>query len=251
MINEEGNLQFWGISDRGPNGDSCVYKVDGEAEASPSKIFPAPDFTPSIALITIRDGKAIVDEVITLKDAEGKEISGLPLAPGEIGATNEFSLSEDFEVLPYDKNGLDTEGIAVDADGNFWVCDEYGPFLVKFDSEGKELAKYAPSKGLPEILAERIPNRGAEGLTITPAGKLVMAMQSVLDVNGDTSKTALFTRVVVFNPETEDVQTFAYPVNTEEYSFTYTQDKSNPIIYVTANTEESELWILDIADALK
>ena len=36
---------------------------------------------------------------------------------------------------------LDVESMVVDADGNFWFGDEFGPFLVKTDRTGKVLAK--------------------------------------------------------------------------------------------------------------
>ncbi|MBQ2450961.1 MAG: esterase-like activity of phytase family protein, partial [Lachnospiraceae bacterium] len=50
------------------------------------------------------------------------------------------------------------------------------------------------------ILSNRIPNRGFEGLTITPSGKVIASVQSVLDVNGETSKKASFVRFVEFDP---------------------------------------------------
>lgn len=212
---KDGNPQFYAITDRGPNADAPSYTVDGKVK--PSKIFPSPSFTPSIGIVTLKNGKAVIDEAITIKDTNGKNISGLPLQEGLVGSTGEVALDMNLTHLGYDVNGLDTEGIAVDKDGNFWICDEYGPFLVKLNANGKILKKYAPGQGLPEILKYRIANRGFEGLTISPSGKIFVSVQSVLDVEGQTSKTATFTRIIEFDPKTEEVKTYAYPINTSDY----------------------------------
>lgn len=212
---EEGNPQFYAITDRGPNADAPTY-ISGSSEDS-SKIFPAPNFTPSIGILTINNNTATINESIALKNSTGQKLTGLPLAPGLVGSTNEVALDENLNTLGYDANGLDTEGIAIDKEGNFWVCDEYGPFLAKFNSAGKLLEKYEPGKGLPEILSSRIPNRGFEGLSISPSGKIFVSVQSVLDVDSKTSKIATFTRIIEFNPTTKKVKTYAYPINTSDY----------------------------------
>lgn len=121
--------------------------------------------------------------------------------------------------LGTDVNGLDTEGITRDKDGNFWLCDEYGPFLIKTDSNGKILEKYGPGMGLPSILAQRVPNRGFEGLTIDDDGNIVGIIQSPLDVDGKTSKTAPYTRIVKLNPQTKEVKMYAYPVDKNYKNF--------------------------------
>lgn len=214
-FDQEGNPQFYAITDRGPNADAPQYN-HGE-KVTEAKIFLCPEFTPSIGVLTIKDGAAVVSESIQIKDAVNQKISGLPLTPGEVGATGEAALGMHMNLLGYDNNGLDTEGIAVDKDENFWVCDEYGPFIAKIDGTGKLLEKYAPGTGLPEILSNRIPNRGFEGLTITPSGKVIASVQSVLDVNGETSKKASFVRFVEFDPETKATKMYAYPVDTTMY----------------------------------
>ncbi|MCX8043807.1 MAG: esterase-like activity of phytase family protein, partial [Desulfobacterota bacterium] len=56
-------------------------------------------------------------------------------------------------------------------------------------------------------------NRGFEGITIAPNGKVYAAVQSVLDINGETSKKALFTRIIELDPTTGNVRTFAYPID--------------------------------------
>lgn len=115
--------------------------------------------------------------------------------------------------LGYDINGLDPEGIAIDKDGNFWISDEYGPFIIKVDKNGKILEKLEPGNGLPEIVKHRIPNRGIEGLTIDKNGNIYAAVQSTLNVDGKTKDTAIFTRVLKIDPDTKEVKTFAYPID--------------------------------------
>jgi|GEM_PF-75392 len=208
------NLQFYAVTDRGPNADAPKYVKDGKT--SDAKIFPCPSFTPSIGVISVSKTDAKAVSAIDITDG-GKKITGLPIAPGNIGSTNEAALDMSFNDIGYDSNGLDTEGIATDKDGNFWLCDEYGPFIVKADSTGKILEKYGPGEGLDDILKYRIPNRGFEGITVTPSGKVIAAVQSVLDVDGKTSKTACFTRLVEFDPQTKKTKMFAYPVDVSQY----------------------------------
>lgn len=214
--NANGEPEFYAVTDRGPNADAPKYNNNGII--TESKIFPCPEFTPSIAVITVKDTGAEVTSVIELKDSEGNTISGLPLEPGMVGSTGETALDINMNNIGYDADGLDTEGIAVDSEGNFYLCDEYGPFIVKVAPDGTILEKYSPGNGLPEVISNRIANRGFEGLTITPSGKILASVQSVLDINGETSKTACFTRIVEFDPTTKETKMYAYPVDLSMYN---------------------------------
>ncbi|MDU4959064.1 MAG: esterase-like activity of phytase family protein [Sporomusaceae bacterium] len=214
-INPDGSIELYGITDRGPNGDGPKYQAGTEHYSS--KFFPSPQFQPQIGIIRIKDGKAEVTSVLGLKDEKGKAITGLPIEPGLIGATNEIALDDCFKHLGYDNRGMDTEGIALDAEGNFWVCDEYGPFIAQYDKKGKLLKKYAPGQGLPAVMKYRTPNRGFEGLTITPAGLVYAAGQSPLDIEGKSGKTAQFSRIVELDPKTGKTKMLAYPIDTEAY----------------------------------
>ncbi|MCX8042550.1 MAG: esterase-like activity of phytase family protein, partial [Desulfobacterota bacterium] len=195
-----GLIEFYTVTDRGPNTDGPKY-LTGD---SSSKLFPTSDFVPSFATLRlIRPSRlASISRVYPLKNNDGSDSSGLPIPPGLVGSTNEIPLDDNFSLLPFDENGIDPEGIAVDAHQNFWICDEYGPFILKYDRRGVLLEKYAPGQGLPEVLKHRIPNRGFEGITIAPNGKVYAAVQSVLDINGETSKKALFTRIIELDPTT-------------------------------------------------
>lgn len=212
----KGNPQFYGATDRGPSLDvpeDAALQNDYDA----AKIFPVPDFTPSIGIITIKNGEAVVEDSITLKNTDGTPLTGLPLPAGDLGATGETALDMDLQEIAPDADGFDPEGIAVDAEGNFYLADEYGPFIAKFSADGTLLQKYAPGNGLPEILKYRIANRGFEGLTIAPSGKIYASLQSVLDINGETSKTATFIRILELDPRTGETKMFAYPVDVSAY----------------------------------
>ena len=210
-INSDGTIEFYALTDRGPNADIPKYLKDGKSV--PGKFFPAPNFTPSIGILKVDGKKAEIIDKIELKDSTGKNITGLPLPLNRIGSTGEVALDLNMNSLGYDINGLDPEGIAIDKDGNFWISDEYGPFIIKVDKNGKILEKLEPGNGLPEIVKHRIPNRGIEGLTIDKNGNIYAAVQSTLNVDGKTKDTAIFTRVLKINPDTKEVKTFAYPID--------------------------------------
>ncbi|MGL4896946.1 MAG: esterase-like activity of phytase family protein, partial [Cetobacterium sp.] len=210
-INSDGIIEFYALTDRGPNADIPEYLKDGKSV--PGKFFPAPNFTPSIGILKVDGKKAEIIDKIELKDSTGKNITGLPLPLNRIGSTGEVALDLNMNSLGYDINGLDPEGIAIDKHGNFWISDEYGPFIIKVDKNGKILEKLEPGNGLPEIIKHRIPNRGIEGLTIDKNGNIYAAVQSTLNVDGKTKDTTIFTRILKINPDTKEVKTFAYPID--------------------------------------
>ncbi|CAI0994446.1 esterase-like activity of phytase family protein [Serratia proteamaculans] len=216
----EGNdLLLTTLTDRGPNADAPAV---GEQEA---KIFANPEFVPLLMDIRVGGGKAVASNSRPLHDQQGP-ISGLPLPAGLIGSTNEVALSDTLKTLQGDKRGLDTEGITADGKGGYWLCDEYGPFLIHIDSQGKILAKYGPMSeqgeqavagGLPNIIKWRQPNRGFEGITRLPDGRILAAVQSTLDVEGKSKNKAQFTRLVSFDPASGKTAMYGYPIDINSY----------------------------------
>ena len=209
-----GEYQFYALTDRGPNGDAPNYLENGQTSAS--KYFLSPNFIPRIGILKVKNGKAQINESITLKNKDNSYITGLPIAPGATGSSLEIPLLPTMDKLNYDPNGMDPEGIAVDKQGNFWISDEYGPFIAKFSKKGQLIQKLKPGNGLPEVLKYRIPNRGMEGLSISPSGKVFSSVQSILDINGETNN-ALFTRIVMYDPKTKKTKMYAYPVNMTKF----------------------------------
>jgi hypothetical protein len=228
---EEGNgiIKLVTITDRGPNLDAPTSPISGNTDGytyTASKIFPLPTYTPRFATIHVTENKAELDvkSVTMLKNQANQVVSGRPLLPGTTGATGEVAIAENLAQLTGDINGLDPEGIVKDAQGNFWISDEYGPFIIKLDSTGKELARYAPNSvsgaamgtGLPAIVQQRNPNRGMEGIAFSPEGMVYGLVQSplVTTENGKTTpayKKGAFLRLVELNPADGTTKTFAIP----------------------------------------
>ncbi len=199
---------FYLLTDRGPNLDGAT---------SNDKIFPKPDFTPQIAKFKLINGQLNFEKVILLKDESGKNLTGLPNPVG-LGGTGENALDLNGNKIQFDPKGIDPEGIVVMKDGSFWVSDEYGPHLIRFDANGKAIEWLNPfgtgvgGKKLPIVYKYRRPNRGMEGLTITPDGKyLVGMMQSpLLNPNKDVQRSATACRILFYELSSGNFKEYIY-----------------------------------------
>ena len=215
---QTGEAVLYGLTDRGPNGDAPSYKLASGALIG-TKVFAAPDFQPSLFKLKYSPAHGLeILEKIGMKD-QGQDISGRPIPPGTTGATGEQPLDQHLQPLSFDLHGLDPEGIDFDQDGHAWICDEYGPFIIKMDRRsGEILEKYGPTTGLPQVLAYRQANRGFEGIAVADNGKIYAVIQSTLDINGKTKGTADFLRIVEFDPLTHATRMFAYPIDSHSYA---------------------------------
>lgn len=206
--------EFYAITDRGPN----TNYLDG-------KKFPVSDYTPRIGHFSVNaHGEIVLKKEIILKDPNGNPISGLPNPIGK-GATGEIPYDNNGNVLPFDDFGLDSEGLAALHDGTFWVSDEYGPHIVHYSAEGIELERISPigvnegngGRKIPAVFAKRRPNRGMEGLAITPNQRtLVGIMQSTL-YNPTKIRTDL-TRIIAFDLKTGETKQYLYRQEKENLS---------------------------------
>lgn len=170
---------FYLLTDRGPNFD---------LPGNDKKGFACPDFAPSIAQVQIEGANIKINKVIALQDANNHPMTGRA------------------------EGGIDPEGLVVLADHTFWVSDEYGPFLMHFDENGKLLKKIGPGGGLPRVFARRRSNRGMEGLTKSPDGKLLIGMmQSPLDnPDADVRNGGRIARILIYNLETDKTEQYLY-----------------------------------------
>lgn len=219
-------LTFYGITDRGPNADSPILLSD---KKTATKVFPTPNFAPTLVKLTVDTAGTsgvVVSDAREL-NRNGAKISGRPVQSGT-GSSGEVALDETLtQKLAFDPEGMDTEALVKDPlDSNYaWTCDEYGPFVAKVKlSTGEIVRKYSPGVELPAVIAKRQPNRGCEGLAITPNGKIYAMVQSTLDVPDAAAKSvkdkALFTRIVEIDRTNEaapTTRTLAYPLNPADW----------------------------------
>jgi hypothetical protein len=234
--NANGDLEFYGLTDRGPNGDGPNVPALTGSGVIGAKIFPSPSFTPSIGIITVGKSGAVLNSVMPIKASATVNATGLPIPAGTLGNSAEVPVMDTMKFdsgskAIFNANGLDSEAIVLDKKRNaLWVADEYGPFIVKIDpATGIIQNKYAAGSGLPAIFAKRRANRGIEGMALdTTTDKLHTFLQSPLtDGNAQYSVTgkseqierfARFTRWVEFDPVSgATTRMFAYPLNAVDY----------------------------------
>ncbi|HEX3362598.1 MAG TPA: esterase-like activity of phytase family protein [Solirubrobacterales bacterium] len=221
--------EFFGLEDRGPNVESPLTTPTETID-----VLPKPSYDPSIARFAFEDGEAELVERIPLRDSTGHPFSGLV---NSVAPTGEQIETLKGIKLAKDPDGYDPEGLVALPDGSFWVSDEYGPFVTHFTAQGREISRLSPYKtgpeALPAELRNRVPNRGMEGLTMTPDGHtLVGMMQSGLQQKdlpaGADGKKNTPTRIVTYN---------LYTHQTHEYLFML--DEPGPL--KTANSEITAL----------
>lgn len=84
---------------------------------------------------------SVADEIL-LTQNDGTPITGRSNIDNE--AIDEQPVDLFGNPLAFDPLGGDFEGILTDANGNFWMVDEYRPAIYQFSSAGVLLNRYAP-----------------------------------------------------------------------------------------------------------
>ncbi len=202
---------FYMLTDRGPNFNGAT---------SGTKVFPVPSFTPQLTRVQMVGNEMREIGFVTLKDANGNPISGLPNPEG-LGSTGETPIDLNGTQLATDPEGIDTEGLVVMPDGSFWVSDEYGPHLVHFAGNGRTIERINPfgsgtgGRRLPAVFANRRANRGMEGLTITPDGKTLVGIMQTAMYNpfadrGNIRANAKQTRILFFDIASGETKQYLY-----------------------------------------
>ncbi len=208
MAYDHRDSSYYLLTDRGPN-------VDGKT--AESKMFPFPEFSPTIGRFTVKGDSLILQEAIILKDSDGTPFLGLPNREGD-GVTGEVAYDIHGNVISSNSRGLDSEGLAIAPDGTFWVSDEYAPFVMQFSRDGLLLREMTPGNGFPAYFAKRRPNRGMEGLTISADGtKLYGIMQSPLYIpDSSTKNRSVNNRILEIDLESGATREFIYQLESAE-----------------------------------
>lgn len=196
---------FWGVGDRGPNiKPSTLLKQYGVEEVRQlcaidgAKIMPlvtsAPPVGPAIGRFRIDGDTIVLEAKFDLSCPDGRPIGGLPV-PGTAHDELEPVYDLSGQLTDASPHGADSEGIAALPDGSFWIAEEYGPSLLRCNSEGQVNLRWVPQgtgscfegsaypviEALPAIASTRKLNRGFEAIAVSPDGATIyVAFQSPL-----------------------------------------------------------------------
>jgi hypothetical protein len=222
---------FYVITDRGSTTDLT------DANGKTFKTWLIPGFGPH--LVTVRllpNGTAKIDEAKPLKRPGGGHITGLPTTKPATDIPYDVNL----DLLPFDEDSLDAEGITIDPWGNFWVCEEYKPSVAMVAPNGKVQLRLIPAGTLtgleevptydvlPAVLAKRRNNRGFEGVAAAADGILYAAVQrplnnpsrAVADASQNVRLVAINLNALFNNTPGLLVRQFLYRIETVSGSIT-------------------------------
>lgn len=211
-------LEFFTISDRGPNIDAGSATC---ATTGNEKIFPFPNYVPKIHHLKLAGDSIHIVETWNMRRPDSSNTTGLP-NPAGFGNAGEIAWSDTStscpnpHILGVDSLGLDPEGIVIGANNTFWVSEEYGTSVLQMNAFGKILNRYSPfgngthQIGIDTVLRNRTPNRGFEGLAITPNGKIYAFMQSTMDFPVSSKDTSRVMRILEINPQTNTTRMFVH-----------------------------------------
>ncbi|KAH8897899.1 3-phytase [Thozetella sp. PMI_491] len=222
---------LWGLPDRG-------FNVLGTINYQPRVHKFTITFDAGVTQSSTPNLQLQYKETVYLTDPTGTPFTGLDA--DKVGGYLSFPGLPDLPGVHYTGDGfgnpgpggarvsLDSEGLVLNKDGTFWVSDEYGPYVYKFDSSGKLLQAIRPPdvflplrNGAVSFSADSPPvydnashptpasptqgrqnNQGFEGLTTDPFGKyLYVLLQSALRQDGGQggSSNRFYTRFLKYN----------------------------------------------------
>lgn len=231
---------FYTITDRGVN-IKCKdsKKVIGKEVCKKGKIFPVPNFAPTIYKISLHKNWYKVLEKIQIKDRDGIPLSGI----SNKGTEKAFDIKG--KEIAYDSHGIDAEALVKLSDGTFWIAEEYGASILHIAQDGRVLKRVVPSgfenniqdanynisPTLPAIIQKRKLNRGIESLGVSLDEKyLYFSMQSPL---ANPSKKAY--------SNSKNVRIFKYDIKDDKTvgEYVYQIDSANSFKLDNANKQSS------------
>ncbi|CAH0044783.1 unnamed protein product [Clonostachys solani] len=183
--------------------------ASGATVANPASPNLAFEYKDSI-LLTSPDGQPLTG--LDADQTGGLQYTGFPIVPAATYPGDGFGGAG-----PGGKRAtLDAEALVLAEDGGFWISDEYGPYIYKFDSSGKMISATAPPdallplrNGVVSFASNNPPiydltkspspanptqgrqnNQGFEGMTVSPDGKsLWVLIQSAARQEGGSSSS--------------------------------------------------------------
>jgi hypothetical protein len=222
--------EFWTISDRGVNVDAANANINATTcKPTYDKIYAFPNYAPKIHRIRVEGIDIKVIQTITMKRPDGTGATGIINPTGfgstalEVASTDTVLDCNNFnsKIAPKDVWGIDSEGLVVDKEGNFYIAEEGGPTIWKLNKNGIVIKRYTPYKNLAgselqdvaidTVFKYRKNNRGFEGLALTPNGKIYAIIQSpVLYPTKTVGEGTRIHRILEIDPSNDQTKMFAY-----------------------------------------
>lgn len=219
---------FWICSDRGVNVDCANANLSG-CRPTYDKMYGFPTYAPKIHRVRINGDSVQILQTITIKRPDGTGATGL-LNPTGFGSTALEVPSIDtvlactrfaLKTVPKDVWGIDPEGIVVDSDGNFWLCEEGGATIWKLNQNGVVIKRFTPYANLTgaqsqdvqidTVFKYRKNNRGFEGIAMTPNGKIYAMIQSpILYSTTSIGESTRVHRILEIDPKTNATRMLVY-----------------------------------------
>ncbi len=220
--------EFWTCSDRGVNVD-CANANTTNCRPTYDKMYAFPTYAPKIHRIRIDGINIQILQTITIKRPNGLTATGL-INPTGLGSTALEVASTDTvldctnftaKTAAKDTFGIDPEGLIVDKNGNFWLSEEGGATIWKLNASGILLQRYTPYANLPgvqsvdtqidTVFKYRKNNRGFEGISIAPNGKIYAIIQSpILFPNTTIGEASRVHRILEIDPTTNAQRMLVY-----------------------------------------
>ncbi|KAH9852586.1 esterase-like activity of phytase-domain-containing protein [Lenzites betulinus] len=109
---------------------------------------------------------------------------------------------------------VDAEGLVLNADGTFWVSDEYGPYIYLMSAAGELVQTIQPPEAILPFIdgtlnftsavdptTGRAGNQGFEGLTVDSSGNTLYALlqSATIQDGGSDKSTSRFTRLLAYD----------------------------------------------------
>ncbi|OSD08066.1 hypothetical protein PYCCODRAFT_1358178 [Trametes coccinea BRFM310] len=142
-------------------------------------------------------------------------LDALGVRPAEL--LSHFLTIEDPPLPIAPSNGhlaLDLEGLVLNADGTFWVSDEYGPYIYLMSPQGQLIETVQPPEAILPLVNSKLNftsetdpttgragNQGFEGLTVDASGKTLYALlqSATIQDGGSDKSTSRFTRLLAYD----------------------------------------------------
>jgi hypothetical protein len=124
---------------------------------------------------------------------------------------------------------MDPEGARLSVNKTLYLSDEYGPYIDEFELDGKRKKRFTipnkfkvfrpdadPARERSINPTGRVPNRGFEGLALSPKGdKLFAVLQSPLIQDG--GRDGLHVRLLELDIHSGDTREFVYPLTDKSH----------------------------------